>query len=158
MSTSELSQHATTHTVFENGAIPLVITTIMKRTVMMCFMKWLSTPWMVFSRLWSQKSSEVLTVNRNYRLFMWLGLFSVSALQQISSVRQCFYSDSEAEAHLNNHSPTALLHKVYTYTLPSQSGHVPAWLCSENPQAELSFSCKQAKKNCWDNTQKILKT
>lgn len=74
MSTSEVSQHATMHTVFGNGAIPLVITMIMKGMVMMCFMKWLSTPWMVFSRLWSHKSSGVLTVKGvSSCLYGWVG-------------------------------------------------------------------------------------
>lgn len=83
---------------------------------------WFSTLRTAFSRLWSQKSSGILTVNNSYKLLVWLGwVCSVSALQQISPVLQCFYSDPQAEPHCHNDCPPPQC----TSLLPSQSGHGP---------------------------------
>lgn len=62
------------HTLYGNEAVPLVITVIMKRTVTMCSVKWLGTPWRAFSRLLSHKSSGVLAANRSTScLCIWVG-------------------------------------------------------------------------------------
>lgn len=104
---------------------------------------WFSTLRTAFSRLWSHKSSWILIVNNSYQLLMWLGWVccSISALQQISPVLQCFYSDLQAEPHCHSHCPPP----QWTSLLPSQSGHGPTWQCSENPPAELSFSCRKTE-------------
>lgn len=74
---------------------------------------------------------------------------------QCNKSLQHFYSDCEAEAHPYNSSPAALCRE--STSIPSQSGHVPAWRCSENPQDELPLSCRQTNKICYNNIQKIQK-
>lgn len=124
--------------------------------VTMCSVKWFGSPWRVFSRLWSHKSSGVLAANRSYQWFVHLGWVCFVYLQCNKYLLYCKIWDSKAETHLHNHIPTAL-HRASASTLPSQSVHVPAWRCSENPQAELPFFYRETKKNCWDNTQKLKK-
>lgn len=75
---------------------------------------WFSTLGTAFSRLWSHKSSGILTVNNSYQLLSWV-CCSVSALQQISLVLQCFYSDPRQSPTATT---TAPLHSVLLYYLP----------------------------------------